>query len=74
MNAASVVVTCEVVRTLNHYKIVKKIFELCGLRCGREIKTFSASASARGGGDIIMWWQWASQMMPDVVAVGKSND
>ena len=24
MNAASVVVTCEVVGTLNHYKIVKK--------------------------------------------------
>ena len=23
-NAASVVVTCEVVRTLNHYKVVKK--------------------------------------------------
>ena len=22
----------------------------------------SARASARGGGDIMMWWQWASQM------------
>ena len=26
MNAASVVVTCEVVGTLNHYKLLKKIF------------------------------------------------
>ena len=32
MNAASVVVTCEVVGTLNHYKMVKKNFELCALR------------------------------------------
>ena len=32
MNAASVVVTCEVVGTLNHYKMVKKKIELCALR------------------------------------------
>ena len=32
MNGASVVVTCEVVGTLNHYKMVKKNFELCALR------------------------------------------
>ena len=31
MNAASLVVTCEVVGTLNHYKMKKKI-ELCALR------------------------------------------
>ena len=31
MNAASVVVTCEVVGTLKHYKMVKKNFELCAL-------------------------------------------
>ena len=43
MNAASVVVTCEVVGTLNHYKMVKKIFELCALRGGGDIKTFRLS-------------------------------
>ena len=43
MNAASVVVTCEVVGTLNHYKMVKKNFELCALRGGGEIKTFQLS-------------------------------
>ena len=31
MNAASVVVTCEVVGTLNHYKMVKKIFNFVHL-------------------------------------------
>ena len=31
-DAASVVVICEVVGTLNHYKMVKRIFELCALR------------------------------------------
>ena len=40
MNAASVVVACEVVGTLNHYKMVKKNFELCALRGGGDIKTF----------------------------------
>ena len=34
MNAASVVVTYEVVGTLNHYKMVKKKFELCAFRGG----------------------------------------
>ena len=43
MNAASVVVTCEVVGTLNHYKMVEKNFELCGLRGGGDIKTFRLS-------------------------------
>ena len=43
MNAASVVVTCEVVGTLNHYKMVKKNFELCALRGGGDIKTFRLS-------------------------------
>ena len=43
MNAASVVVTCEVVGTLNHYKMVKKKFELCTLRGGGDIKTFQLS-------------------------------
>ena len=43
MNAASVVVTCEVVGTLNHYKMVKKNFELCALRGGGDIKTFQLS-------------------------------
>ena len=32
INAASVVVTCKVVGTLNHYKMVKKMFEMCTLR------------------------------------------
>ena len=45
MNAASVVVTCEVVGTLNHYKMVKKNFELCALRGGGDIKTFRISLS-----------------------------
>ena len=40
MNAASVVVTCEVVGTLNHYKMVKKKLNLCALRGGGDIKTF----------------------------------
>ena len=40
MSAASVVVTCEVVGTLNHYKMVKKNFELCVLRGGGDIKSF----------------------------------
>ena len=39
MNAASVVVTCEVVGLLNHYKLLKKNFELCPLRGGGDIKT-----------------------------------
>ena len=43
MNAASVVVTCEVVGTLNHYKKVKNKFELCALRGGGDIKTFRLS-------------------------------
>ena len=42
MNAASVVVTCEVVGTLNHYKMVKNV-ELCTLRGGGDIKTFQLS-------------------------------
>ena len=42
MNAASVVVKCEVVETLNHYKMVKK-FELCTLRGRGDIKTFQLS-------------------------------
>ena len=42
-NAASVVVTCEVVGTLDHYKMVKKNFELCALRGGGDIKTFRLS-------------------------------
>ena len=43
MNTASVVVTCEVVGTLNHYKMVKKKIELCALRGGGDIKTFQLS-------------------------------
>ena len=45
MNAASVVVTCEVVGTLNHYKMVKKKFELCALRGGGD-KNFSIISSS----------------------------
>ena len=73
MNAASVVVTCEVVGTLNHYKMVKKNFELCALRASTSFRVRD-SARARGGGDIMMWWQWASQMTAGLVAGGKSND
>ena len=43
MNAASVVVTCEVVGTLNHDKMVKINFELCALRGAGDIKTFRLS-------------------------------
>ena len=43
MNTASVVVTCEVVGTLNYYKTVKKNFELCALIGGGDIKTFQLS-------------------------------
>ena len=43
MNAASVLVTCEVMGTLNHYKMVKKNFELCTLRDGGDVKTFQLS-------------------------------
>ena len=43
INAASVVVTCEVVGTLNHYKMVKKKIELCALRGGGDLKTFQLS-------------------------------
>ena len=46
MNAASVVVTCEVVGTLNHYKMVKKKFELCALRGGGDIKNFLIISSS----------------------------
>ena len=35
--------TCEVVGTLNHYKMVKKHFELCALRGAGDIKTFQLS-------------------------------
>ena len=42
MNAASEVVTCEVVGMVNHYKMVKKS-ELCALRDGGDIKTFQLS-------------------------------
>ena len=43
MNAASVVVTCEVVGALNRYKMVKKNFELCARARA------SARARARAG-------------------------
>ena len=46
MNAASVVVKCEVVRTLNHYKMVKRKFELCALRGGGDIKNFLIISSS----------------------------
>ena len=42
MNAASVMVTCEVVGTLNHYKMAKKI-ELCALGGDGDVKTFQLS-------------------------------
>ena len=45
MNAASVVVTCEVVGTLNHYKMVKKKIELCALRGGGDINFLIISSS-----------------------------
>ena len=45
MNAASVVVTCEVVGTLNHYNMAKKNFELCALRGGGDVKTSIISSS-----------------------------
>ena len=69
MNPASVVVTCEVVGTLNHYK-------LCALR--GDIKNFSIISSSlalalalallelelveleQGVVGTMMWWQWAS--------------
>ena len=44
-NATSVVVTCEVVGTLNHYKMVKK-FELCTFRGGGNRKNFSIISSS----------------------------
>ena len=37
MNATSVVVTCEVVGTFNHYKMVKRKFKLCALRGGGDL-------------------------------------
>ena len=37
MNAALVVVTCEIVGTLDHYKMVKKNLKLCPLRGGADI-------------------------------------
>ena len=40
MNAASVVVICEVVEILNHYKMVKNFFDLYALRGAGDIKTF----------------------------------
>ena len=43
MNAASVVVTCEVVGTLNHYKMVKKILNFVHIRGGGDVKTFRLS-------------------------------
>ena len=46
MNAASVVLTCAVVGTLKHYKMVKKKFELCALRSGRDIKNFLVISSS----------------------------
>ena len=46
MNAASVVVICEVMGTLNHYKMVKKKIELCALRGGGWRKNFSIISSA----------------------------
>ena len=42
-NTASVVVTPEVVWTINHYKMVKKIFELSTIRGDGDIKTFQLS-------------------------------
>ena len=39
------VVTCEVVGTLKHYKMVKKNFELCALRGGGD-KNFSIISSS----------------------------
>ena len=45
MNVASVVVTCEVVGTLSHYKMVKKI-ELCALRSDGDVKTIISSSLA----------------------------
>ena len=45
MNAASVVVTCEVVGTLNYYKMVKKNFELCALRGGGDKNFLIISSS-----------------------------
>ena len=68
MNAASVVVTCEVVGTLNHYKMVKKNFDfdiktsVSASARARASASARARASARGGGDIMIWWEWASQM------------
>ena len=51
-NTASVVVTCEVVGTLNHYEMVKKKLELCTLRGNGDVKFFisisSTISSARG--------------------------
>ena len=48
------VITCEVMGTLNQYKIVEHFFELCALRGGGDVKTFqlslapsSANASAK---------------------------
>ena len=43
MNAVSVVITCEVVGTLNWYKIVEHFFELCALRGSEDVKTFQLS-------------------------------
>ena len=44
-NAASVVVTCEVVGTPNHYRMVKNFFELCAPRGNRDVKTFQLSVA-----------------------------
>ena len=43
MNTASVVLTCEMVGTLKHYKMVKFFFEICALRGCGDIKTFRLS-------------------------------
>ena len=46
MNTASVVVTCEVVDTLNHYKMLIYFFELCSLRDGGYVTSARARARA----------------------------
>ena len=61
MNAVSVVVTCEVVGTLNHYKMVKKNFELCALCLVLALALSLVLAPVLA-------------LTDDVVAVGKSND
>ena len=72
MNAASVVVTCEVVGTLNHYKMVKKKFELCALRDGGasgQVKWLTDVVAGGKSNDWLMWWDGNALYLALVLAL-----